>query len=108
MDASMPYGKNKEIFVDPLRDEWKEGEFGFALFRPLGDRQTESVANPAEVPLTFLSKELGWNATGTLELIDYRWKGRSVVSFLDGHARIVKPDWPTGPVTLVIERQEEE
>lgn len=106
MDASMPYMKTEEIYIDPSLLDPKPGEFGFAFFRPLSGMDTTKISDVEKTPLTFQSKHLSWNASGQLDLLPYRipQKRGNFASFVDTHAKFMPESWRFE--TIVIELPE--
>jgi len=89
MDALGPYTNNEMLFVDPLLEDPKEGEYGIAFFKPLSGIETTTVFGPDTVPLVFQSRLLGRNAASNLSTLPTppRYKGTHMIGFLDGHAK---------------------
>lgn len=112
MDACRPYFRSgsetgplrDEVFIDPNLDNRKENEFGYAFFQPLSGVDTALVDDPVHAPLTFQSKDLSWNAHGTLDLLPYRIRKMrgNVVSFMDGHAMFMPDSWRFETIVIVI------
>ncbi|HXH62306.1 MAG TPA: hypothetical protein VNI20_13240, partial [Fimbriimonadaceae bacterium] len=95
MDATFDYGKSDLIYSDPNIEGIKKSQYGYAFFRPLSGLRTQSISDPAEMPLTFESKDLSRNANGLLDLLPYRLKKHkgNNVSFLDYHAAVMPEEW---------------
>jgi hypothetical protein len=80
------------VFFVPFAER-KEGEHGYAYYRPLGGVRVSDVKNPEEVVLAFESSDLRRNANGGFELLPKKpyWDdGDIVFSFLDTHVRAFK------------------
>lgn len=94
MDLILPYTKNEKVFVAPLLENPKPGEYGIAFFKPLSGIDMKTVVDPESVPLVFESQLLGWNAASSLSSLPNppRYEGSHMIGFLDGHARSFKDE----------------
>ncbi|MEX2242243.1 MAG: hypothetical protein WD716_00190 [Fimbriimonadaceae bacterium] len=90
VSAYMP-NKSERVFAS-AHEAIKDGEYGHAYFRPLGDLKEWAVQNKEEVPLMFDSTDLRRNANGGLELLPDppRWGKVNLMAFLDGHVKAIR------------------
>lgn len=87
MDALGPILKASEwTYRDSCMDKPAPHQYGFAYFRPISELKLSAIENPTQVPVSFQSRNTGWNATGGLELLPDKPRNASYypIALLDG------------------------
>ncbi|MCH7904421.1 MAG: hypothetical protein IH944_07625 [Armatimonadetes bacterium] len=92
----------EETLIDPELSERKDGQYGFAFYKPLSSIEIASVANPWDFPMLFQSTLLERNATGDLSTLPDQPRNGHTNYFatLDTHVSSRKPPWPESPIVL--------
>lgn len=92
----------EETLIDPELSERKDGQYGFAFYKPLSSIEIASVANPWDFPMLFQSTLLERNATGDLSTLPDQPRNGHTNYFatLDTHVSSRKPPWPETPIVL--------
>lgn len=105
-DATQAYIANPKVYVCP---DLTASRSGYAWNEQLSSAKLERVQNPAYTISAFDATG-GWNQSGGMELIAPRHNGNTmlVVSFVDGHVKVERPDpmrdnrwWSIGAKSII-------